>query len=249
MDINRTSGLSLLVCTLALLWGGTVVWAGGTGPGISADQALTRLQEGNARFVADECMHPRCDAARRKQVASKGQHPFATVITCSDSRVPVELPFDQGIGDIFVIRVAGNVCDVDEAGSIEYGVDHLHTPLLVVLGHTDCGAVTAVTTGAEVRGNIPPLVDNIKPAVDQAQKEYPDLHGKDLVPHAITANVWQSISELFERSKVTRRLVRSGKLTVTGAIYHLDDGKVEWLGPHPQEKALLAPGHSRPEGL
>ena len=112
MDINRTSGLSLLVCTLALLWGGTVVWAGGTGPGISADQALTRLQEGNARFVADECMHPRCDAARRKQVAAEGQHPFATVITCSDSRVPVELLFDQGIGDIFVIRVAGNVCDV-----------------------------------------------------------------------------------------------------------------------------------------
>jgi methyl-accepting chemotaxis protein len=203
-------------------------------------EAVERLQAGNARYAADEPLHPNTNADRRKETAENGQHPFATVITCSDSRVPVERAFDQGVGDVFVIRVAGNVCDVDEVGSIEYGVDHLGTPVLVVLGHSGCGAVTAVATGAEVHGSIPPLVDNIQPAVETARKAHPDLHGKAIVPEAIKANVWQSINDLMKVSPATRKRVAEGKLRVVGAVYQLNTGKVDWLGEHPDQERLLA---------
>ena len=120
------------------------------GPGISPQQAMERLREGNARFQSAKSIHPDLGPARLRQTAEEGQHPFATILTCSDSRVPPELVFDQGVGDIFVVRVAGNVCGEDEAGTIEYGADHLKTPLLVVLGHSRCGAVTAVATDAKL---------------------------------------------------------------------------------------------------
>jgi methyl-accepting chemotaxis protein len=204
------------------------------------DEARDRLVNGNARFVAGKSENPNCGQPRRDETAANGQHPLATVVYCSDSRVPVERIFDCGIGDIFGIRVAGNVCNTDEIGSIEYGVDHLHTPLLVVLGHTRCGAVTAVTTGAELRGNIVPLAENISAAVAAAQEQHPDLHGKDLVPAAIHANVWQAIDDLMNTSSATRKLVKEGKLKVMGALYDLASGRVEWLGEHPQQQRLLA---------
>ena len=112
--------------------------------GISADEAMRVLKEGNARYVEGKLQHPHQDRARRALTAAQGQHPLATVLTCSDSRAPAEIIFDQGIGDIFVVRVAGNVAATDEIGSIEYAVDHLAVPLVVVLGHSQCGAVTAV---------------------------------------------------------------------------------------------------------
>ena len=126
-----------------------------------------------------------------KETAS-GQHPIAVVIGCSDSRVPPEIVFDQGIGDVFVVRVAGNVCDAHEIGSAEYALEHLGVPLLVVLGHTSCGAVTAAVVGGEVPGNVRSLLESIQPAVVKAQHEHPDLRGKDLVAAAIEANVWNS---------------------------------------------------------
>lgn len=221
------------------------------GPGITGEEALTLLREGNVRFVTGQSRHPHCDPARLIETDEQGQHPFATVIACSDSRVPVEILFDEGFGDLFVVRVAGNVCDADEAGSIEYGVEHLRTPLLVVLGHTSCGAVTAVATDAELHGNIPGLVDNIKPAVMTAQKQHPHLHGKDLVPAAIRANVWQGIEDLLQISPDTRELVVAGELTIVGALFDLHTGMVEWMGPHPRQKELLSaphkPGRSRGE--
>ncbi len=203
------------------------------------DKALQTLKDGNARFVSGDRQFPNISADRRNITSSKGQHPFATVITCSDSRVPVEIVFDRGIGDIFVIRVAGNVCDVDEVGSIEYGVDHLETPVMVVLGHTSCGAVTAVVTNAELHGSIPALVDNIKPAVKKAQAEHSHLHGKDLVPKAVEANVWQSIEDLFTTSPATRKRVKAGSLKVVGGVYDLLSGKVKWMGTHPDQKKLV----------
>lgn len=206
----------------------------------SPDEAMQRLMDGNARFVGGECTHPRIDSKRLLETAQNGQQPFATVITCSDSRVPVEVLFDQGIGDIFVIRVAGNVCDTDEVGSIEYGVDHLGTPLFVVLGHTHCGAVTAVTTEAKLHGSIPPLVDNIAPAVDRAAQMNPHLTKKELVPEAIKANCWQSIEDLFRTSSATRERVKAGKLKVVAAIYNIRTGKVGWLGCHPEQDRLVA---------
>ena len=227
-----------------------------SGPGISADEALKRLKEGNDRFVAGKTVHPNADAKRRELVATKGQHPFVTVLGCSDSRGPLELLFDQGIGDVFVIRVAGNVCNVDETGSIEYGVDHVGTPLLVVLGHSGCGAVTAVATGGEVHGSIPALVAGIRPAVAKAEKANPNLHGKDLVPAATEFNVWQAIDDLFKRSSIIRKSAQEGKVKVLGAIYDLPSGKVKWLGEHPEKARLLkyadaagheAAGHDAPK--
>jgi len=148
-----TTILGLLMASVAPL-----ALASSDGPGITPDAAIEQLKEGNQCYHTGEPNHPRADAQRMEETAEHGQNPFATVIACSDSRVPVERVFDQGIGDIFTIRVAGNVYDTDEIGSIEYGVDHLGTPVMVVLGHGGCGAVTAVVTGAELHGSIPPLV-------------------------------------------------------------------------------------------
>lgn len=156
------------------------------------------LVDGNTNFVKGELTHPHLSPARMIEAGqvNQGDHAYATVITCSDSRVPVESIFDAGIMDVFVIRVAGNVCDTDEIGSIEYGLAHVNTPVLVVLGHTQCGAVTAVTNAVEGHGhalerNIPPLVDNIIPAVKKAKKDHADKLGLDVVPYAIEENVWQ----------------------------------------------------------
>lgn len=211
---------------------------------LSPDEAIAKLKAGNERYVAGERTYPHQDKTRRDKTSKHGQHPYATIIGCSDSRVPVEHIFDAGIGDLFIIRVAGNVVDTDEAGSIEYGVHHLHTPVFVVLGHSSCGAVTAVTKNADVHGNIPPLVDNIQPAVEKAKKEHGSAFSDELLNAAITNNVWQAIEDLYEISPVSAELIKENKLKVIGAVYHVDTGKVEWLGQHPKEKALLAKSKS-----
>lgn len=202
----------------------------------SPDMAIAKLQQGNYRFVAGEMTYPNLDADRLAQAGSEdqGDHAFATVITCSDSRVPVESLFDAGIMDIFVVRVAGNVCDVDERGSIEYGLAHVKTPVLVVLGHTQCGAVTAVTHAVQGRGhelerNIPALVDNIEPAVRRAMALHPDLQGDAVIPAAIEENIWLGIEELFMESPVVRGFVKEKFAKVVGAIYDVGTGKVTWL--------------------
>ncbi|HUG11793.1 MAG TPA: carbonic anhydrase, partial [Opitutaceae bacterium] len=203
---------------------------------VSSADALQNLQQGNSRFTSGQATHPNQTADRRAEVV-KGQAPFATVLTCSDSRVAPELLFDQGIGDIFVVRVAGNVSDTDEVGSMEYGVGHLHTPLLVVMGHTGCGAVGAVLEGADVHGSIPALVDNIAPAVEKARAV---ASGATLFATAVKLNIWQSIDDLFRQSAEVRGLVHDGKLQVVGAVYDLASGSVNWLGTHPEQARLLA---------
>ena len=210
------------------------------GSELSPDEAITMLTEGNDRYVANESEYPNQNQRRRALTSSKGQHPFATVLTCSDSRVPVEILFDRGIGDIFVVRVAGNVVDIDEAGSIEYGVDHLATPVLVILGHTHCGAVTAVVHDEKLHGKIPPLVDNIIPAVIKTKEKYPQLHGDALIQEAVTFNVWQAIEDLFKESPISVKRIKMGKLKVVGAIYDIESGKVAWLGQHPKQSELMA---------
>jgi len=212
----------------------------------SPDEVISMLQAGNQRFVAGQSSFPHMDAKRLAQAGTESQndHAYATVITCSDSRVPVELLFDAGVMDIFVVRVAGNVCDTDEVGSIEYGLSHVRTPVLVVLGHTQCGAVTAVThavhgTGHALERNIPPLVDNIQPAVLKAIADNPNLHGDEVIPAAIEENIWQGIQDLFMASPSTRELVKSGKAKVVGAIYDVSNGQVSWL-PEENVTAILA---------
>jgi carbonic anhydrase len=204
------------------------------------DEVLRMLKDGNARFASGKAAYPHTDGARIALAgeADQGNYAFATVISCSDSRVPVELIFDAGVMDIFVIRVAGNVCDTDEIGSIEYGLAHVHTPVFVMLGHTQCGAVTAVTHAVHGKGhplerNIPPLVDNIIPAVERAMEAHKDVHGDAIIPYAIEENVWQGIEDLFLNSPATRTLVKAGRVKVVGAIYDVGTGKVSWL---PEEK-------------
>lgn len=202
----------------------------------SPDKVIAMLKAGNTRFIEGISNHPHINLGRLIQSGkeNQGDHAYATVITCSDSRVPVELIFDAGVMDIFVVRVAGNVCDVDEVGSIEYGLAHVNTPVLVVLGHTQCGAVTAVThavhgTGHALERNIPPLVDNIAPAVRRAISKHPELLGDSIIPNATEENIWQGIEDLFMNSPATRNLVKSGSVKVVGAIYDVGTGKIEWL--------------------
>lgn len=220
----------------------------------NAEAALVKLKAGNIRFVSGKTTHPNQDAARRLEIA-KGQTPFVTVLSCSDSRVPVELLFDQGIGDTFVVRVAGNVADTDEIGSIEYGVGHLNTPLLVVLGHTSCGAVKAVFEKADVHGSIPELVDNIVPAIARTKAANPDADKAELLAKAVPSNVWVSIEDIFKRSSEVAELVKMSKLRVVGAIYNIETGLVTWLGEHPEQFSLLtlsegagAEGHAKAHG-
>ncbi|SFM16097.1 carbonic anhydrase [Desulfomicrobium norvegicum] len=206
---------------------------------VSPDTGLKMLTEGNLRFALGQSTHPNTSFSRRLLTTTEGQAPFATVIACSDSRVPVEILFDQGVGDLFVIKVAGNVADTDEIGSAEYGVDHLGTPVLMVLGHTYCGAVTAVTTGAEVHGSIPALVDNIVPAVEKARHEHPDADTPELIVKAIEANVWQAIEDLLGKSHAIADRAKDGRVVVVGAVYDILTGKVNILGTHPRQTELL----------
>lgn len=221
----------------------TALLANETGSSISADAVIQRLKSGNARFVTGTSEHGNLSAVRRAQTAAEGQKPIATILDCSDSRVPVEQIFDQGVGDLFTIRVAGNVADTDEVGSVEYGVGHLGTPVLIVLGHTGCGAVTAVAKKAEVHGSIPALVDNIVPAVERVRKRTGAGKTDDaFIGLCIRENVFQSIADLLERSPELAARLREQKVKIIGALYHLEDGQVEWLGEHPEQGTLARPG-------
>ncbi|MCC6969941.1 MAG: carbonic anhydrase [Phycisphaerales bacterium] len=207
---------------------------------ITAEQALTFLTEGNARWVANTPLAPNTDSSRRADVTENGQKPFVTVLTCADSRLPVERLFDRGVGDVFVVRVAGNVAGDSETGTIEYGVGHLNTPLLVVMGHTKCGAVAAAASGAEVHGHIAQLVSQITPAVERAKRANPNLIGAELAAASVKENVWQTVFQLFKTSPEFLEAVQGGKVKVVGAVCDISTGKVEWMGEHPWQSELIA---------
>jgi carbonic anhydrase len=207
---------------------------------ISPAEALQRLQEGNLRFTEGRSEHAELDIVHIRAANSEGQAPFATVLGCSDSRVPLELILDQHIGDLFVIRVAGNVVGTHALGSIEFGVDQLHTALLVVMGHSFCGACHAVASGAELHGHIPALLSPIEEAVHVVRREQPQLSGDALLAATVTENVWQSIADILRNSPVTCSHVQAGRLKIKGAVYDIESGAVEWLGPHPQQAQIIS---------
>ena len=209
---------------------------------VTPTEALSTLMRGNARFVKGLMSHPNQTGVRREETAKNGQKPIVSILSCSDSRVPLEVLFDAGVGDVFVIRIAGNIADKTEIGSLEYGVGHLGTPLLIVMGHSKCGAVTAVVKKAHVGGSIPSLIDNIAPAVAKAVKENPGIAEDQLVVKSIKANVWQSVEDIFKTSEEIRMLVREGKLKVVGALYDIETGVVTNLGVHYRQDALLKEG-------
>lgn len=192
----------------------------------AGEDSLSKLQDGNKRFVSGELAKKDIGESKRQEL-TKGQSPFATVLSCSDSRVAPELIFDEGLGDIFIIRDAGNVVDPVTLGSIEYGVEHLHTPLLVILGHEKCGAVTAALDAkGKPEGNIGTILKKIMPAVHKAKKSGKDR--ESTLDLAIQENVRHTYKDVM-KSKIVSELVHEGKLKVVGAEYYLGTGKVEMI--------------------
>jgi carbonic anhydrase len=190
---------------------------------LNVQQSLKKLLDGNKRCVACKQQNPRQDARRRKEV-SKGQKPFAVIVGCSDSRIPPELIFDQGLGDLFVVRLAGNIVDALALGSIEYAVEHLGSKLVIVLGHGKCGAVTAATKGPDAPGHVGAIVRAIQPAVKKVQK----MPG-DLVDNAIRANASLVVSKIKSSKPILAEMVSKGELEVIGAYYNIETGAVELL--------------------
>ena len=193
------------------------------GPPASAQEALHRLLAGNERFVRGRPRHPHEAASWRRAIA-KGQRPFATVIGCADSRVPPEVLFDQGLGNLFVTRVAGNTADDAVLGSLEYAVEHLGVNLIVVLGHERCGAVQAAVKGGEAGGHLGAVLRPILPAIAS-------VHGQpgDAIENAAQANVRGVVTHLSASLPVLAARVKEGTLKVVGARYDLDTGKVTLL--------------------
>jgi carbonic anhydrase len=196
-------------------------------------KALDRLREGNRRFFNGELSgHIHLTHAERVDMA-KEQEPFAIILGCSDSRVPAEIVFDQGLGDLFVIRVAGNIVAPSQIGSVEFAVSQFGIRLVVVLGHSNCGAVLA--TLQEVRHksenpskNLLSIVDRVRPSVEALLKNEPDHDPETLVDRAVKANVMESVRHLRTGSPILRELVANEGLTVVGAEYSLETGKVEF---------------------
>jgi len=186
---------------------------------------LVRLKSGNERFVKNASA-PVALGSPAREVLTKGQHPFAMVLSCADSRVPPEYIFNVGLGDLFVVRAAGEVVDKSVMASLEYGAEHLHIPLLVVMGHESCGAVQAAVDAAAVEGpNLQYLVRAIRAGTDRAPSERQDLR------EAILANVEQVINDMMAGSQMLRRSVGEGGLQVVGAYYELGSGRVIFSEP------------------
>lgn len=197
----------------------------------TSEQALQRLKEGNQRFVEGA---GRAVPAIHSAEHVAGQQPFAVILGCSDSRVPAELIFDLGFGDLFVIRIAGNVVAPSQIGSIEFAVERFGTPLVVVLGHSHCGAVAAtleqIVTPSELRSrNLTAIVDRIRPAVEVLVEENPDVAPDILMPKAVRSNVRVSVNHLRHGSEIIENLVTAGTLSIVGAEYSLETGHVEFF--------------------
>ena len=206
---------------------------------VTADAALKMLQEGNQRWVLDKDENPNTEPSRRAMVTERGQKPFCSILTCADSRLPVERIFDRGVGEIFVVRVAGNVAGTSETGTLEYANEHLKTPLFVVMGHTKCGAVAAAASGAVLHGALGELVSNIAPAVERVKRNNPEIDEKQIAPLAVKENVWQTITDLLKRSPEMRAAVSKNEIKIVGAVCDIATGKVEWMGEHPWQAELV----------
>lgn len=185
--------------------------------------ALQRLMDGNTRYVDGNLNHPHTNSEYRARLVH-GQKPFAAILGCSDSRVPLEMVFDQGLGDIFVIRVAGNVANEVTIASVEFAVSVLNVPLVMVMGHQSCGAVTAATTQDTYEGFLHNLIEHIRPAVRRAG----GIEG-DLVENAIRINAQIMAQNLIDRSDLIANAANSHKTLVTSAYYDLETGRVEVL--------------------
>jgi carbonic anhydrase len=213
---------------------------------LDALEALTRLREGNRRFVTNRTATSALSNAERMALVS-GQEPFAIILGCSDSRVPAELVFDQGFGDLFVIRVAGNIVAPSQIGSVEFAASRFQTRLVVVMGHTQCGAITATLEDLQGRAttqskNLRSIVDRVRPAVASVLSRMGDGDPEALVHDAVRANVRAAVDHLRHGSELLERLVAETGLLVVGAEYSLETGVVDFFENVPVTGRVMARG-------
>ncbi|HIJ81036.1 MAG TPA: carbonic anhydrase [Desulfuromonadales bacterium] len=235
---NSTIGRSLAVLGLMAAATGIAFATASSGPAVSPDEALQKLMDGNKRYVENQMTAAQTSDAVTRTSLAKSQKPYAIILTCSDSRLPPEIVFDKGLGEIFVVRVAGNIPDPVVLGSIEYAAEHLGSPLIMVLGHERCGAVAATvaskgkTTGSP---NIDAIVKTIEPSIKNAAKDCDGCKGeakcgetkKDaFVECVVDANVRTVAASLTKKSKILEHMVAAKKVKIVAAKYDLDDGTV-----------------------
>jgi len=206
---------------------------------IAALEALERLREGNRRFASDVRGSAVLDTQTRRSQLAEGQEPFAIILGCSDSRVPAEIVFDQGLGDLFVIRVAGNIVASSQIGSVEFAAERFGTPLVVVLGHSRCGAVLAtleelMRPREKQSRNLRSIVDRIRPSVEGLLATKLSHDSEALVRHAVRANIRASANQLRHGSAVLEGLIQKGRVVVVGAEYSLESGLVDFFDDVPE---------------
>ncbi|MCL2163119.1 MAG: carbonic anhydrase [Oscillospiraceae bacterium] len=192
------------------------------------DRALTLLKEGNKRYVECRFRERSETSEERRLLSEKGQFPFAVILGCSDSRLPPEIIFDVGLGQIFVVRTAGNVADAMAIGSVEYAVEHLKTRLVVVLGHQKCGAVAAAVSGGDFGPNIGAIVSEIEPAIAKVRSDGADEKSSDFVGKCESESIMNTAAKLAE-SKILKELVSEGTLKIRCAKYSFDTGEVDFF--------------------
>ncbi len=233
---------------LALGGAGLLLFAFHRPVNLSPNEALGELMRGNGRFVGGASVSPRADKAHIEKLAEDGQNPFVAVLACADSRVPVENIFDMGFGDIFTIRVAGNVIGPDQLGSLEYAVDHLGVPLVLILGHTNCGAIHGAIATAEAKKNsdsqdekphVSSLLQKMVPMVEELKENNPHLTEEALHHRCVNKNIWNNIKEMLLASHHLREMVENGQLAIHGAVYNISDGRVYMLGAHREQEAIV----------
>ena len=206
---------------------------------ISASEALERLREGNRRFVSDVRGSAALVTQTRRTELAEGQEPFAIILGCSDSRVPAEIVFDQGLGDLFVIRVAGNIVASSQIGSVEFAAERFGTPLVVVLGHSRCGAVLAtleelMRPREKQSRNLRSIVDRIRPSVEGLLVTELRHDSEALARHAVRANIRASANQVRHGSEVLEELIQNGRVLVVGAEYSLETGVVDFVDGVPE---------------
>lgn len=202
-----------------------LVLASGGGFTLTAQDILDRLRTGNERFVA-EAPAPWHASHELRSLLAQGQHPLACVITCADSRVSPELLFDQSLGDLFVCRVAGNVVTPEITGSVDYAVEHLNVPLVIVLGHTKCGAVNAAIANPDLPGTIGTIVSRLAPSVHSCMQN--SETGDELLKCIVSTNANMGCVSLLQNSHLVQEAVKSGRCMLVSAVYDITTGEVEW---------------------
>lgn len=235
-----------LIVYFLIGWAGTTLWASDPVKAkVRPESALELLLAGNRNYATGNAIRPDQTLSRRAELV-KGQQPFAIVLTCADSRVAPEIYFDQGLGDIFVLRNAGNVLDDHIIGSIEYAVEHLGSSLIIVVGHAKCGAVSAAVAGGHAPGHLPSIVQSIQPAVAHTAKA-----PGDKVDNAVRANAQLVVNELTQCGPIISEAVAKKKLKIVAARYDLASGRVEVLAPlatealaHKSDKPTAGDAHS-----